>query len=114
MQFAWVIAGFLFGVAVGHFFWKQIKEWASLVLNPILDSINKVVEVWSDAVVYLIKEGTGRVVKRMEVGTQNIFTDEVKTKYVEEKVSNSEIPDEIKDQLQKNAKLKLMQLQQGI
>ena len=47
----WIIVGFLVGVAVGHYFWKQIKEWASLVLTPILDSIDKVVEVWSDAVV---------------------------------------------------------------
>lgn len=111
MEF-WVIASFLVGVAVGHYFWKQIKAWATQVLAPILDSIDKVVEVTSDAFVYLIKETTGHVVKRMEIGVQNVLTDEKRIEYKEEKVPPTEIPGEINSQLQERARLKLLEMAQ--
>ena len=106
-----MIVAFFAGVTVNRF-WKQIKEWADLALGYILNGINKAVEVTSDAFVYLVKEGTRLVVKRMIVGVQNIYTNENRSEKREEEISRSELPDEIKAQLEQRAQMKLMQLQQ--
>lgn len=52
-----IVGSFFTGVAVAVF-WDEIKEWATRMLGYILDAINAALEVTSDAVVYLVKEGT--------------------------------------------------------
>jgi len=109
----WIILVFIAGAAVGRF-WKEIKEWANRALGYILDGINRATEVTSDAIVYLVKEGTRRIYKKMEVWVKDIYTKEIKPKYKEESISRSEVPDEIKAQLDQKEAVKLMQLENRI
>ncbi|WYM01902.1 MAG: hypothetical protein HEQ19_22690 [Gloeotrichia echinulata CP02] len=106
---AWIavasIAGF---TAAAGVFWDEIKEWASQMLVYILDGINTAIEVTSDAVVYLVKEG-GRVYKQIEVYVRNVYTGITELRYRREEISSSELPDEYNSQLEQKTKLKLMQ-----
>ncbi|MBW4566911.1 MAG: hypothetical protein KME31_02475 [Tolypothrix carrinoi HA7290-LM1] len=48
----------------------------------------------------------------MEIGVQNVLTDEKRIEYKEEKVPPTEIPGEINSQLQERARLKLLEMAQ--
>jgi hypothetical protein len=117
MQFAWVIVGFLVGVAVGHYFWTRIEEWANRVLGSILDDINTAFQVASNALVSLVKEGTSGFVRRMVVYIRDIrdaVNNNTRVRYAEERISSSQIPAEFRDQLdERENELPLLQLQTG-
>jgi hypothetical protein len=104
---SWMIIGFLVGGAVGYF-WDEIKEWATRVLGYILDAINYALEVTSDAITYLVQEGT-RVYKRVEVYVRNVRTGGTRLEYRQEQISSYDIPDDLKAQLDRKQKLKLLQ-----
>ncbi|KYC42269.1 hypothetical protein WA1_20030 [Scytonema hofmannii PCC 7110] len=106
----YVAVGFLAGVAVRHF-WKQIKQWVDRMLGLILDSINIAIEVTSDPLVELVKKGFRQIYKQIVVYVKNIYTGEIRPEYREELIPHSQIPDEIKAQLEQKARLKLTQQQ---
>lgn len=109
----WQIVAVFAGVVLGGLlitFWDEIKQWAEKVLGYVLDSINTAIEVTSDVFVYLVKKGT-RYYKRLEVFVRNVRTNTTRPKVEEEEVSEYDLPDEVKEQLNARAdkKLKLLQ-----
>lgn len=109
----WMIVPFIAGLFIGGLvvaFWDEIKEWAENLLEYVIDEINKVLEVISDAFVYIVQEGT-RFYKRFEVYTKNIRTNKIESHIEIKEVSESEIPDEVKQQLQMRSdnKIQIMQ-----
>ncbi|MFM6081884.1 MAG: hypothetical protein ACKPCI_25795 [Dolichospermum sp.] len=109
ISWAIIIGSFIAGASVGYF-WDEITEWANRMLGYILDSINRAIEVTSDAAVYLVREGS-RVYKKVEVYVRNIHTLVTSIKQREEEISPYDLPDEINEQLNRKTKLKLMQQQ---
>ncbi|WP_414585779.1 hypothetical protein [Scytonema sp. PCC 10023] len=111
MNFVWIILIFAAGVAVGRF-WKELQAWADRVLNEFLAFTDKLIDVSADALVDMAKEGTRYAVKGITAWVQNIFNDdEVRRFYKEERIPMSQVPDEIKAQLQERVKTQLMKLQ---
>jgi len=106
---SWLIIAAV-AVTVAVEFWDEIKAWASQVLGRILDAINDAIEVASDGIVYLVKEGT-RIYKRIEVFVRNVRSGGTRVEYRQEEISKYDIPDEILADLDKKQKLKLMQSQ---
>ena len=105
ISWAIIIGSALAGVTVGYF-WDEIQEWASRMLGYILDSINRAIELTSDATVYLVKQGA-RFYKRIEVYVRNRNSGATTLKYREEEVA--EVPAEVEDQFRRNDKIKVMQ-----
>jgi hypothetical protein len=103
----WLLAGFAAGAAVGYF-WDEIKEWATRALGYIFDAINWAIEVTSDAITYLVKQGN-RIYKRIEVYVRNVYTGATRLEFRQQEISPHELPENIKDQLNTKQKLKLMQ-----
>ncbi|PSB56470.1 hypothetical protein [Chamaesiphon polymorphus] len=99
---SWFV-GALTGATVTAF-WDDIKSWFVSAIKSILDSINRAVEITSDATTYLLKEG-GRFYKRVEVYVRNINTEKTVVKYQVEEVSS--VPKEIEDQFKNKTKLKI-------
>ena len=105
----WTIIGLSFfgGAAVGYF-WDDITAWFTRVIESLLDLINRAVEVTSDAIVYLVREGQ-RYYKLVEVYVMNVRTDEVRIESRKEEISKDQVPQEQDEQLKRKQKLKLMQ-----
>ncbi|MCT7948180.1 hypothetical protein NG798_00040 [Ancylothrix sp. C2] len=112
---SWIIIfaiGFGGGSAI-NYDWNRIMEdikaWANRVVGDILDTINKALEVASDAIVYLLKE-KNRYYKQVEVYVMNINTNNVKIVIEKEIIEYSEIPEEIRQELEQKMKIKLMKM----
>jgi hypothetical protein len=105
ISWAIIIGSALAGGAIGYF-WDEIKEWASRMLGYILDSINRAIELTSDATVYLVKQGA-RFYKRIEVYVRNSYSNLTTLKYKEQEVS--EVPPEVEAQFKSKNKVKIMQ-----
>lgn len=103
----WMIIGFLLGGVVAVF-WDDIKEWASRVVDEILNIIDSLIEVTSDAITYLLKQGT-RVYRRVEVYVRNVRTGGTKLEYRQEEISIDDIPEDLKNQLNERMKIKILQ-----
>ena len=105
----WTIIGLSFfgGSAVGYF-WDEITAWANHVVGYIIDTVNHAIEVTSDAIVYLVREGQ-RYYKLVEVYVMNVRTDEVRIESRKEEISKDQVPQEQDEQLKRKQKLKLMQ-----
>ncbi|MDB9516893.1 hypothetical protein PN466_08030 [Roseofilum reptotaenium CS-1145] len=112
----WVIAGaFAAGAGVGAVvavFWDEIKAWASRVLGYILDAINYVIEVTSDAITYIAKEGA-RVYKRVVVYVRNIRTGGTRKEIREEEIVEEDLPYDIQSQLEYKANIQIEILRQA-
>lgn len=106
----WVIVAAVSAIVGGAvvYFWDDIKAWATRMIGYILDGIRKAIEVTSDAIVYLSKQGY-RYYKRVEVYVRNVYSSVTRLEYREEEVTEESIPDEMRDQLESKARLKLMQ-----
>ncbi|WP_066380063.1 hypothetical protein [Anabaena sp. CA = ATCC 33047] len=102
-----VIGSFVAGAFVATF-WEEIKYWATVVLVRILDTIDKILEVTSDAIVYLVKEGN-RVYQRMEVYVRNVRNGSTRLEYRQKEIARADVPADINAQLDKKMQLKLMQ-----
>lgn len=103
------VAAFSAGAAVGYF-WDEIKEWASRMLGYILDAINYAIEVTSDALVYIVKEGT-RIYKEIEVFSRNIYTGATTRHVKREEISPNQVPSEMEELLNERMKVKILQQQ---
>ncbi|MGB3511055.1 MAG: hypothetical protein WBA93_17845 [Microcoleaceae cyanobacterium] len=101
------LLGFGGGVAVGYF-WDEIKAWANRVIGYIVDAINYAIEVTSDAIVYLVREGQ-RYYKKVEVYVMDVDTGKTRIESRQEQIQENKIPSEHLDTLQYKANLKLMQ-----
>ncbi|MDJ0600738.1 MAG: hypothetical protein QNJ37_18065 [Crocosphaera sp.] len=104
---SWLIGSFIAGAAIGYF-WDEIKEWATQVISNILDSINRAIEITSDAMVYLVKQGS-RVYERVEIYVRNRMTGETKLRYKEKEIPRSDIPDEVEEQFKQKSKVPVLQ-----
>ena len=107
----WTIIGLSFfgGGAVGYF-WDEITAWANRVVRYIIDTVNHAIEVTSDAIVYLVREGQ-RYYKLVEVYVMNVRTDEVRIESRKGEILKNQVPQEQDEELKRKAsqKLKLMQ-----
>ena len=106
----WAIIGFAAGAFTGAtvgYFWDEIKEWASRMLGYILDAINYAVEVASDALVYIVKEGT-RIYKEIEVFSRNIYTGATTRHVKREEIPPNQVPSDMNKQLEERMRLELM------
>ncbi len=101
------LAGFGVGFTIGYF-WDEIKAWAIRAIEYIIAQINRAITAISDAIVYLVKSGQ-RVYKRVEIFSRNIFTKVTKCLSDQEEVNINDLPEELKNQLDYDEKLKLMQ-----
>lgn len=95
------------GVAIGYF-WDEITAWATRVIGDIIDAINYAIEVTSDAIVSLVKQGY-RYYKKAEVYVMDIRTGKKRIESRQQEISESEIPQEYLEQLRYKAQLKLLQ-----
>lgn len=107
----WLIVG-AFAIAAAAYFWDDIKAWASEALGYILDSINTFLEVASPGIVYLVKIGA-RVYKWLEVYVRNVYSRVTRRERQVTEISPYEVPDDVKCDLNKKGKLKLMVSAQG-
>ncbi|HIK09928.1 MAG TPA: hypothetical protein IGS52_06630 [Oscillatoriaceae cyanobacterium M33_DOE_052] len=109
----WILVGaaaalsFGTGMLVGYF-WDDIIAWANRVVGAILDAINYAIEVTSDAVVKLVKEGS-RYYKEAEVYVMNIRTGKLRIESRRQEVNENQIPEEYLNQLRRKAALQLLQ-----
>lgn len=109
----WIVLPFITGAVVGGFvihFWDKIKQWAENLLGYVIAGIDTALEVISDALIYIVKQGA-RYYKRFQVYKQNIKTKRMES-YIEQKeILSDDIPDELKEQLDERVdnKLKIMQ-----
>lgn len=104
-----IISSVFAGFTVGYL-WDEIKEWASRMLGYILDAINYAIEVTSDALVYIVKEGT-RIYKEIEVFSRNIYTGATTRHVKREEISPNQVPSEMDELLNEKMKVKIMQQQ---
>jgi hypothetical protein len=96
-------------INLANSFGNAIKNWANSVVDKILGRIDKAIEVASDAIVYLIKENN-RYYKEVKVYMMNIGSREVRFEIQKEVIQLSEIPEDIRKQLEERCELKLMQM----
>ncbi len=109
----WVViigGSFLLGAAVGHF-WDHIKAWLTRVTKNLLDSIDKAIQVVSDAMVFLVKKGP-RFYKRVEILVRNISSEIVgKNKgilYEQKEIPEFDIPEDMKEPLYELGKIQIL------
>ena len=105
----WLLLAAVASFAVGYF-WDELKAWASRVINYILEAINWAIEIASNAFVYLVKQGY-RFYKRVEVYIRNRRSGNTTVRYQEAEVSEYEIPEEARTQLNYRSKLAVYQQQ---
>ncbi|MBW4497986.1 MAG: hypothetical protein KME26_33980 [Oscillatoria princeps RMCB-10] len=101
------VLGFGAGLAIGYF-WDEIVAWAERVVGAILDAINYAIEVTSDAIVKLVKEGY-RYYRVAEAYVMDIRTGKTRIESRREEMPENQIPEEIKEQLRNKRQLKLLQ-----
>ena len=106
-----VIGGtFLLGAAVGYF-WDNIKTWLTRVTKNLLDAIDKAIDVLSDAMVFLVREGK-RFYKRVEIYVRNKINKSTGKNrgilYEQEEIAEFDIPEDLKEQLDKQEKLQIL------
>jgi hypothetical protein len=105
---SWAITGFVVGaLTVG--FWEEIVEWADRTFARILNTIDKVIYVVSDRVVYLVTGKSGVYEKRMEVYSQSVNTGQFNRNVVSEPVPASEVPYDIRQQVNEQRKVRILQ-----
>jgi hypothetical protein len=110
----WVIIGLLAfdtGLLIGAF-WDEIKAWFDRTLGYILDGINWAVEQASNAIAYLVKQGT-RVYKKIEVFIKNVVTGKYFKRYKEMEISPNDVPQKIMSQLSTNPTLSVYEYRRG-
>ncbi|WP_054469983.1 hypothetical protein [Planktothricoides sp. SR001] len=108
----WVIVGasFLVGAVTGvtiAYFWDEIKAWANRVVGYILDAVNHAIEVISDIIVSLIKEGN-KYYREAKAYVMNAYTGEVRIEGRRQQIDQSQIPDEYLEDLKRKAAMLLM------
>lgn len=108
---SWIVIGFIIGAATGYF-WDEIKAWFDRMLGYILDGINWAVEQASNAIAYLVKQGT-RVYKKIEVVIRNLVTGKYFKRYKEEEISPYEVPEPTMNQLSTNPTLRVYEYRRG-
>lgn len=111
---SWVIIGlyvFDAGLIVAAF-WDEIKAWFDRMLGYILDGINWAIEVASNAMAYLVKQGT-RFYKKLEVIVRNAATGKYFKRYKEEEISPYDIPQKTMSQLSTNPTLAVYEYRRG-
>jgi len=102
----WAIAAGIAGFTAGYFL-DEIKVWATNTVRAILNSINWAIEVTSDALTYLIKEGKS-IYKRVLVYVKNVATGGVRREYRQELIPENDIPNDIMSQLNSKGELLMM------
>jgi hypothetical protein len=111
---SWVIIGLLAfdtGLIIGAF-WDEIKAWFDRMLGYILDGINWAVEQASNAIAYLVKQGT-RVYKKIEVVIRNVVTGKYFKRFKEEEISPYDVPQKTMSQLSTNPTLQVYEYRRG-
>lgn len=101
----WIIIGAILG-SLTVVFWDEIKAWANRAWNSIIDSINLAIEVISQALVYLIKEG-GKIYRLMKVYVMDIYN-RMRIETARQPISESAIPKEYWDELKNKQQVLLM------
>ncbi|MBF2056189.1 MAG: hypothetical protein IGQ45_02970 [Cyanobacterium sp. T60_A2020_053] len=90
------IGGALVGAAITYF-WDSIREWASRMLDYILNGINQAVEVTSQAIVSLIKNGDS-IFKLIKVYVMDRNRN-VRVESRRENINKNDVPEDILAQL---------------
>ncbi len=92
-QIIWLAVGAIIGAAAYAAFREKIQEWATRVVGFLLDTINAFVEVTSNALVYLIREGNKYYTEaRLFVKNTSNNTNRMESKRQE--IKESDIPQE--------------------
>ncbi len=104
-----IVLGAVVG-AVAILFWDKIKAWASKVYNFITDAINAAIEVVSSALVYIAK-GVGKFFKQIKVYIMDRFG-KVRLETQKQEISESEIPDDILQELKKKHEVMVMRIKE--
>jgi len=81
------------GVAIGYF-WDDIVEWASDIVEDILDALNWATEKLIGAVVYFVRTAYGTYSKMVEAYIQRNGKTYCKTS--EKEISASQVPSSIR------------------
>jgi len=102
-----VIGGFLAGVAFGYF-WDAILDWAARVIARIIDAIDYAIEVTSDAIVFLVKEGR-RFYQRVEVYARNLKNQRTRLLSEKKEIAPMDVPSDIAMELDRKMKIKVAQ-----
>lgn len=97
---------FLFGAATLAYFWDEIKEWAVSAIRSIINGIDQAINVVSDGTAYLSRQA-GKIYKRVEVYSLNTYSQVTKQHIRELLVPEDDVPEEVREQLKRNQKLKV-------
>ncbi|MBD2184762.1 hypothetical protein H6S82_09380 [Planktothrix sp. FACHB-1355] len=100
-----IIGSFLAGATVGYF-WDELRAWATRVIGYLLARINRAIEVTSDAIVYLVREGK-RYYKKVEMFSRNIYTKVTSLLSDKKEIYQGDIPEDLNKQLEYKSKLEL-------
>jgi hypothetical protein len=108
--FGWIIIGAIAGIAsiAAVAFLDEITEWASRMLDYILDGINKAIEVTSDAIVSVVKEGS-KFYRDVMIYVSNTGTGQTRIERSTQEINPSEIPSEIIEALQEKTRIQIGQ-----
>lgn len=102
-----LLGSFLAGAAVGYF-WDEIVDWAARVIARIIDTIDYAIEVTSDAIVYIVKEGR-RFYQRVEIYARNYKSQRTRLLSEQKEIPAMDIPADIAAQLESKMKIKVAQ-----
>ncbi|OIP72376.1 MAG: hypothetical protein AUK43_03955 [Oscillatoriales cyanobacterium CG2_30_40_61] len=105
IDWIFIAAAALVGVGVGYF-WDEIVAWANRVIGYLLAGINRAIEVTSDAIVYLVREGK-RYYQKVEIFARNIYTKVTHLFSDQKEIHQSDIPEDLKEQLERKTKYEL-------
>ncbi|MDJ0726992.1 MAG: hypothetical protein QNJ38_17970 [Prochloraceae cyanobacterium] len=103
----WIIVAAVAGLILGTAFAERIREWAINVAANIFEAIDKTVQIVSDGIVSIIKQGT-TYYKQMKVYVKERKKpkDEYSVKEVTRKIDPSEIPQDIKEDMKRKEEKK--------
>lgn len=95
----WFVAAAAVGFAAGYFWEDVIKPWAIRAAGKILDSLDSGLKYFSEGVVYLTKKGRDYIAE-LKVYTQDKRSGEYEANTTTTKISPSEVPDDIRSELE--------------
>jgi acylphosphatase/transcriptional regulator with XRE-family HTH domain len=102
----WLIVGLVDNAVT---FWNSIKEWATHIARSLLNGIDWLVEVLSDGIVSLIKEGS-KYYKEIVFYSLNIMTRDISRRMFKEEIKKYEIPQNIREKINNDKEIRMLKL----
>jgi hypothetical protein len=106
----WFVAAAAVGFAAGYFWEDVIKPWAIRAAGKILDYLDSGLKFFSEGVVYLTKKGQDYI-KELRVYTKDKNTGQYGVEISREKLTDNQVPDDIRAELSKQSEMEVGRIQ---